>query len=142
MDQISVKIKESQTHLEVVDQLTDDQTKFVARSFAKMLDEYKKEMTEHMRKLLQSNAKAAGEEVPEAGRGGEDDFTTMQRSGKPSNRTIRRRTSEGHMLDDSDERERQQKRESEAPSSQDAQAKKLQMIEVESQKDDSLQAAA
>ena len=135
VDQISVKIKESQTHLEVVDQLTDDQTKFVARSFAKMLDEYKKEMTEHMRKLLQSNAKAAGEEVPEAGRGGEDDFTTMQRSGKPSNRTIRRRTSEGHMLDDSDERERQQKRESEAPSSQDAQAKKLQMIEVDSQKE-------
>ena len=85
----------------------------------------------YMRMNGHDGREAEEDEVPEFKVTGEYEFTVMQRTGKRSGRTIRRKADGDAMINDSTERPQQQKRgAAEEAAYEDAQAKKQQAIEV------------
>ena len=88
----------------------------MANSMSKLLQLQKDQMLTQMKeasmgKKGHDGKEAEEDEVLDVKVTGEDEFTVMERTGKPSGRTTRRKANEDAITDDSTERPPQQKRE-------------------------------
>ena len=118
-------------------QIPKELAEVMANSMSKLLQMQKDQMLTQMKeasmgKKGHDGKEAEEDEVLDVKVTGEDEFTVMERTGKPSGRTTRRKANGDAMTDDSTERPQQQKREAQEPADEDAQAKKQQAIEVTS----------